>query len=416
MEAWCSVYAPDILLTLNPPASENDLSNAEMILRSKGIRAALPSILRLFYRFHNGQKEFENTHFSLGLFGGTCFYHSLTIMRFLHLKDVVSVTFSVHQELKDKSQVLDSPYLHEESTGLSGDVSPERAAISLKDCVVFSSSVIQLTKFYCIGPEVRNNEDEIIQNCPVFVNDGSGDLIPCHPTQSAESGHWFVTWLEEYARRLEDGIYKYQPIDMTHDADSKQQDIEVSEQLCLISHYPVRELFDPTSADSKQGNAAEVTSFNKGATCRVTRNVEVVACPAFIPENSCIKRNEFFWSYSIRMRLLQPDDPAYQNCVDPLNSCQLLSRHWKLIDTNAIDREIIVDGDGVVGHFPHLSLAQRRRLDRPFAYQSCSTGNIFPGSFQGHMTFVPGSRLHPTGNRFDVFLEKFFLSIPRYLY
>lgn len=50
LEAWIGIHAAPLLPTLNPPASETDLAS------TTGTPTALPYLLRLLYRFHNGQK------------------------------------------------------------------------------------------------------------------------------------------------------------------------------------------------------------------------------------------------------------------------------------------------------------------------------------------------------------------------
>jgi hypothetical protein len=55
-------------------------------------------------------------------------------------------------------------------------------------------------------------------------------------------------------------------------------------------------------------------------------------------------------------------------------------------------------------------------ITRPFGYQSCSTANSFPGSFKGHMQFVPGSLSAPAGPPFEVHLAEFKLTVPEFIY
>jgi hypothetical protein len=62
LEGWCREHAPRILATLNPPASERDISTAnasllqQQVTDQSGNITTLPYLLRLLYRFHNGQK------------------------------------------------------------------------------------------------------------------------------------------------------------------------------------------------------------------------------------------------------------------------------------------------------------------------------------------------------------------------
>ena len=105
MERWLQLCAPQILTTLNPPASSHALIEAEGELGRP-----LPRMLKLLYRFHDGQHLLiDEIQFSqrpsathpeveiigsifLGMFGGFNFYDELVNVRFLPLKHCVMVT------------------------------------------------------------------------------------------------------------------------------------------------------------------------------------------------------------------------------------------------------------------------------------------------------------------------------------
>jgi hypothetical protein len=55
-------------------------------------------------------------------------------------------------------------------------------------------------------------------------------------------------------------------------------------------------------------------------------------------------------------------------------------------------------------------------LNRPFGYQSCTNAAYYPGSFSGHMTFVPGTLDNPTGAPFDVTIGEFPLTVPDFIF
>lgn len=55
-ELWCKENAPAILDTLNGPASETDFVEASESF-DEGQCSTIPMLLRLLYRFHNGQRQ-----------------------------------------------------------------------------------------------------------------------------------------------------------------------------------------------------------------------------------------------------------------------------------------------------------------------------------------------------------------------
>lgn len=96
-ETWARQHAPGILSTLAPPASEQDILNAE---QEFGLQYRLPLCLRLLYRFHNGQvvpfseipSEQSLHSIGWGMFGGTAFYDKLVSMRLLKLSELFEAT------------------------------------------------------------------------------------------------------------------------------------------------------------------------------------------------------------------------------------------------------------------------------------------------------------------------------------
>lgn len=75
----------------------------------------------------------------------------------------------------------------------------------------------------------------------------------------------------------------------------------------------------------------------------VTRNIEVIVEPSFMPERSSEK--EFFWTYTI----------AIGNLGNV--TVQLKTRHWIITDATGQSHE--VKGPGVVGEQPVLSPGER---------------------------------------------------------
>ena len=66
LEEWCEANAPAVLATLNPPALESDIKAATQAYRSLLLNsednATFPYMLRLMYRFHNGQASLYDRH------------------------------------------------------------------------------------------------------------------------------------------------------------------------------------------------------------------------------------------------------------------------------------------------------------------------------------------------------------------
>jgi uncharacterized protein affecting Mg2+/Co2+ transport len=163
------------------------------------------------------------------------------------------------------------------------------------------------------------------------------------------------------------------------------------------------------------GDPPTITEGAPDVSRAVTRGVEVIASGVYVPQ--C--RNRFGFIYSIRIRLLTPEDDGYVSPSDRgFQTCQLQSRHWHITDydTGEIDR---VDGEGVIGMYPILLeggyIEDGEECSGSFQYQSCS--GAMQGSFQGHMQFVPGSLNSSTGQSFNVDLQPFALETrPSYLY
>ncbi|MEX0752917.1 MAG: Co2+/Mg2+ efflux protein ApaG [Xanthobacteraceae bacterium] len=76
----------------------------------------------------------------------------------------------------------------------------------------------------------------------------------------------------------------------------------------------------------------------------VTRNIEVMVKPRFLPERSSPDNGYFFWAYTIEITNFGPD------------AVQLRTRHWRI--TDAFGRLQEVKGAGVVGEEPVLKSGQ----------------------------------------------------------
>ncbi len=69
-----------------------------------------------------------------------------------------------------------------------------------------------------------------------------------------------------------------------------------------------------------------------------TNGIKVIAIPLFVPEQSIIHQNMFFWAYNIQIENMRPE------------VVQLMGRHWQVVDANGDVQD--VQGVGVVGQQP----------------------------------------------------------------
>jgi hypothetical protein len=172
---WCETNAPEILTTLNSPATESDLNSLEG-------GESLPLALRLFYRFHNGQTipfdlDRQSTQsIGWGLFGGTHYYDSFVNLRFVSLDSLRAATRSLR---RSQAQILphlkglcgydpsrrrsdddegegDIPYYEDdEANGPHSNQLLDRNGITdrCSDLFAFAVSAPRPSKVYCIGRE-----------------------------------------------------------------------------------------------------------------------------------------------------------------------------------------------------------------------------------------------------------------------
>lgn len=196
---------------------------------------------------------------------------------------------------------------------------------------------------------------------------------PCPPTGFDNA----LVWLEEYARRLEQGQYQLGKL-------------------------------------SRRGGALVITQFPQLpplASRAVTRGVCVEASALWSPLD-CV------FVYCIRMRLLVPSDNGYEPNRG-FETCQLKSRHWTLF-VEGREQRVVLDGDGARTMYPLLregsyrvdsgqSATQVEPGDDQlgvFSYVSKANDNC-EGQMRGYFTFVPGSLAEPTGVPFDVEVAPF---------
>ncbi len=119
----------------------------------------------------------------------------------------------------------------------------------------------------------------------------------------------------------------------------------------------------------------------------ITEGITVRVAVNFLPEQSRIEAERWFWVYHIR---LENDSPQ---------TVQLLTRHWRITDGRGMLS--LVDGDGVVGEQPVLKPGQSHD------YVSGCPLTTPMGSMEGHYTFQRAD-----GSLLDVAIPFFPLAAP----
>ena len=119
----------------------------------------------------------------------------------------------------------------------------------------------------------------------------------------------------------------------------------------------------------------------------VTRQIEVLVEPEFLPERSSPENRQFFWAYSIVI-------------VNEGNeSVQLKTRHWIITDGRGQQQE--VRGEGVVGEQPHI--APGERYEYTSGVRLTTPSGFMTGSYQ---------MVTESGEKFDLAIPLFSLDSP----
>lgn len=413
----------EISETLGKPVGESDLDAAETALATRFERRTghkpptrrIPLCLRLLYRFHDGQtlraqtrmlqqadldarvfeSQAEVRELGLGLFGGLSYYHEFHCVFLLPLRLVVVLNGAGSTDDEDEDEDDEEEGGDEEDEEGRGVSRPtgvqslygkadydELAAAGLSasggegfdSLLVFAASTIapgQLRQ----GPAKRFYVDpSAARRCGVYTNVKGGCVSPCiSPAARARSSagdSLLFAWLDEFASRLERGVYIPEPLTLSSmEAEGQRAQASRRRNLHFISLF---------------ARGDEHTAVSGG--------VEMSASPALLMHESVADplpsrfpasaAAEHFFTYGVRLRLLED----HASRPPRLGSCQLVSRHWVIQsdDGRPADR---VDGPGVVGNFPLLPAD--RTLPYPFGYQSCCNASpVGKGTvFAGHLKF-----------------------------
>lgn len=119
----------------------------------------------------------------------------------------------------------------------------------------------------------------------------------------------------------------------------------------------------------------------------VTRHIEVIVEPAFLPERSSAEDGRFFWAYTIVIVNSGPE------------TVQLKTRHWIITDGTGRSQE--VRGEGVVGEQPVLKPGERFEYTSGVPLQTPS--GFMTGSYQ---------MVTESGEPFDIDIPAFSLDSP----
>ena len=119
----------------------------------------------------------------------------------------------------------------------------------------------------------------------------------------------------------------------------------------------------------------------------VTRRIEVIVEPNFMPQRSSAEKPEYFWSYTIVITNTGTE------------TVQLRTRHW--IITDATGRRQEVRGEGVVGEQPVLAPGERFEYTSGVPLQTAS--GFMTGSYQ---------MVTDSGERFEIDVPTFSLDSP----
>jgi hypothetical protein len=150
----------------------------------------------------------------------------------------------------------------------------------------------------------------------------------------------------------------------------------------------------------------------------VTRGVEVVASSVYSAAMS-------LFIYSIRIRLLRPEDgEGYMTAEERgFDTCQLVSRYWRITHGNIANNVEEVRGEGVIGYYPMLREGEYDKWysedggqsftnegsgtnGEYFSYQSCTRTGV---SMEGQLQFKVGDDMLLDGGAevFDVRVAPF---------
>ncbi|MGI9371316.1 MAG: Co2+/Mg2+ efflux protein ApaG [Hyphomicrobiales bacterium] len=118
-----------------------------------------------------------------------------------------------------------------------------------------------------------------------------------------------------------------------------------------------------------------------------TRHIKVTVKPQYLEGQSDPDQGTYFWAYTILIE------------NRGVESVQLLTRHWKITDSNGAEQ--IVHGDGVIGEQPSLNPGEH------FEYTSGAPLKTPSGFMVGSYGMI-----NTQGEHFDIAIPLFSLDSP----
>ena len=404
LQRWLRANAPPIADSLAPGLSRIEVAALDPLAR-------LPAAVRAIYRIHNGQPmtngdhgvsiatpinldpDSEQVHSAWnGIFGGYIFYDHVVNLRMPTLETAIEFGKQWSKKIAKVASKEDQPdlpltfalsiltgrrrpakmyvlhnktgelYLPRDDNTLLRCLHP-MAAMTAQGAVIYAqSSDMPAHKESQDGGGARSSED--------------GDPLPLTLSHSKHLRDGALRWLEAYAAQLSRNNYAVSPY--------LKEELDWGGRAMGISLYP-----------------------RKAPMCAacITRNIRIEASAMFVPEKS--RKGKFFFSYRMLMSLVDAEEDS--TTESSLSSAQLITRHL-VFDQGPGLEPVVVDGEAVIGEFPHLltggsfaggqdfEYAGKRRVTE-YSYASCTEMPTAHGSLSGSFRFIPGSIDSPTGMR-----------------
>jgi len=119
----------------------------------------------------------------------------------------------------------------------------------------------------------------------------------------------------------------------------------------------------------------------------ITKGIKITVTPSFRSDLTKVERNLFFFNYTVKIENLSH------------NRVQLISRHWKIMDSLSPTR--FIDGKGVIGEQPILEPGETHE------YSSGCDLSSGLGYMEGHYTFAVINDKGESTTQFEVSVPRF---------